>query len=63
MKQLDKTPMESRDILEGRVKDFRWSPADDEMYLLLSREGHLLSGRVGETPSLVVNSGVIAGNV
>lgn len=63
MTQLDKTPLESRDISEGRVKDFRWSPADDEIYLLLSREGHLFSGIVGEIPSRVVKDGVVAGNV
>lgn len=61
MTQLVKTPLESRDIPEGHVKDFRWSPADDEIYLLLSREGHLYSGSVGKVPSRVVNDGVVAG--
>lgn len=55
--------MESRDIPEGHVKDFRWSPADDEVYLLLSREGQLFSGHVGETPSRVVNTNVVAGHL
>jgi len=45
------------------VKDFRWSPADDKVYLLLSREGHLFSGLVGEALSRVVENGVVAGNV
>jgi hypothetical protein len=63
MTQLDSTPLESRDIPEGRVKDFRWSPADDEIYVLLSREGQLFSGHVGETPSRIVNNNVVAGNV
>lgn len=63
MTQLDSTPLESRDIPEGRVKDFRWSPADDEIYALLSREGQLFSGHVGQTPSRVVNNNVVAGNL
>ena len=63
MMQLDRAPLESRDIPEGCVKDFRWSPVDDEIYVLLSREGQLFSGHVGETPSRVVNNNVVAGNV
>ncbi|KAG0574230.1 hypothetical protein KC19_VG245900 [Ceratodon purpureus] len=58
--KLDSKPLESRDIPEGRVKDFRWSPANDEIYAVLSREGQLFSGHVGETPLCVVNNNVVA---
>lgn len=58
-KELDNIPLESRDIPECHIKDFRWGPADDT-YLILSREGQLFSGRVGETPSRLVNSDAVA---
>lgn len=60
--QLDNIPLESRDIPECHIKDFRWGPADDT-YLILSREGQLFSGRVGETPSRLVNSDAVAGDI
>ncbi|KAG0504731.1 hypothetical protein M758_N022400 [Ceratodon purpureus] len=58
--KLDSNPLESRDIPVGRVKDFRWSPANDETYAILSREGQLFAGHVGKTPSCVVNNNVVA---
>lgn len=63
MMQKDSTPLESRNILEGHVKDLSWCPAEDEGYILVSKEGQLFTGQVGEDLKSVVDTAVVAGTV
>ena len=49
--------------MEGHVKDFIWCPAEDEGYILVSKEGQLFTGQVGEDLKSVVDTAVVAGTV
>lgn len=63
MMQKDSTPLESRDILKGHVKDLSWCPGEDEGYILVSKEGQLFTGHVGEDLKSVVDTAVVSGTV
>ncbi|KAG6550749.1 hypothetical protein Mapa_007653 [Marchantia paleacea] len=59
----DTCPFEVRkvDPLEDtHAKDFSWSPADRDTYLILTSNQQLLLGRVGFPPEIKVKKGVVA---